>query len=160
MKMSVTEKKYEVVFKEITVKASQARTFRAFTEQMGQWWPKSHHIGQAEMKDVILEPKEGGRWYEVGVDDSECDWGKVLSWKPQFRVVLAWQLNAEWKYDPSLITEVEINFVEQGPQLTRFTLEHRNLEKFGIKAQEIWTAFDSDEGWGGLLRLVAGVAES
>ena len=45
------------------------------------------------------------------------------------------------------VTEVEVNFVEQEPSLTRFTLEHRNIEKFGVKSTgdvEILTATGRD----------------
>jgi len=148
------------VRKELTIKVSQARAFRTFTELMDQWWPRSHHIGKAELKKAVLEPRQGGRWYEIGVDGSECNWGRVLVWDPPARLILAWQINADWQYDPNLVTEVEVNFAEQGPNLTRFTLEHRDIEKFGVKAQEMWKAFDSDGGWTGLLNAFAKLAES
>ena len=148
------------VRKELTIKAPQARAFRAFTELMDHWWPHSHHIGKAELKKAVLEPRQGGRWYEIDVDGSECTWGQVLVWDPPARLILAWQINADWQYDPNLVTEVEVNFVEEAPNLTRFTLEHRDIEKFGVKAQEMWKAFDSDGGWTGLLNAFAKFAES
>ena len=151
--------KHEPVRKELTIKASQARAFQAFTERMDRWWPRSHHIGTTEMKELVLEPRQGGRWYEIGVDNSECNWGKVLVWNPPRKVVLAWQITAEWRYDPDFVTEVEVNFIEEGAKLTRFTLEHRNIEKFGIKAQEMWSAFDSEGGWTGMMKAFAKVAE-
>jgi len=77
------------VRKTIVVKAPQARAFEVFTTRFGSWWPKSHHIGSAEMAEAIVEPRMGGRWYEKGVDGSECEWGKVLAWEPPFRVVLS-----------------------------------------------------------------------
>ena len=130
-----------------------------FTEQMDQWWPRSHHIGKAEMKKAVLETREGGRWYEIGVDGSECNWGKVLRWNPPYKLVLAWQINSEWQYDPNLTTEVEVNFIEKEPKLTRLTLEHRDIEKFGIKAHEVWSALDSEGGWMGMLKVFAELAE-
>jgi uncharacterized protein YndB with AHSA1/START domain len=113
------------VRKELTIKASQARAFRTFTELIDEWWPRSHHIGKVELKKAVLEPRQGGRWYEIGVDGSECNWGRVLVWDPPARLILAWQINADWQYDPNLVTEVEVNFVQEGPNLTRFTLEPR-----------------------------------
>ncbi len=38
------------------------------------WWPHQFHIGQAEVAQVILEPRESGRWYERGVDGSSTPW--------------------------------------------------------------------------------------
>ena len=63
------------------------------------------------------------------------------------------------QFDPAFLTHVEVTFAAEGPKLTRFTLEHRDIEKFGDKANEIWTAFDSDGGWGGMLNAFARLAE-
>jgi uncharacterized protein YndB with AHSA1/START domain len=72
----------------ITVDAPIDQTFRTFTASFGSWWPAQYHIGQADMATAILEPREGGRWYEQGVDGSECDWGRVLAWEPPHRLVV------------------------------------------------------------------------
>lgn len=39
-----------------------------FTESVNAWCPHEYHIGQADVDQVILEAREGGRWYERGVD--------------------------------------------------------------------------------------------
>jgi len=155
----MTATKMNSIRKEVLVKASPQRAFQAFTEKIDRWWPRSHHIGKAEMKEAILETREGGRWYETGVDGSECNWGKVLVWDPPSRLLLAWQITAEWQYDPNFTTEVEISFVEEGPKSTRVTLEHRNIGRFGVKAEQMWNSFDSDGGWGRLLAIYAQLAE-
>jgi uncharacterized protein YndB with AHSA1/START domain len=140
------------VRKSITVEADAARAFAVFTSRMAAWWPHKHSINASPQKDIVLEPKVGGRWYEIGEDGSTCSWGKVLAWEPPKRVLLAWQISGDWKYDPELITEVEVTFTPIGDQ-TRVDLEHRNLERYGDKAEGVRNAIDSDGGWMGILRL-------
>jgi uncharacterized protein YndB with AHSA1/START domain len=135
--------------KQLIVDAPAERAFRVFTAGMGDWWPKSHHIGASPLADCVIEPRVGGRWYERGEDGSRCDWGKVLAWDPPRRLVLAWQLNAGFKYDPNLITEVEITFTTVAPQRTQVDFEHRDLERFGEVAGRL--RGEMDAGWGQIL---------
>jgi uncharacterized protein YndB with AHSA1/START domain len=139
------------VRKEIVVEASQERAFRVFTAGMNRWWPREHHIGTSPLKIMIVEERAGGRWYSVCEDGSECGVGKVLTWEPPRRIVLAWQITAEWKFDPEFVTEAEVNFLVEGPKRTRVTIEHRNIERFGVKADEIRKEFDSPGGWSSTL---------
>ena len=145
------------VRKSIFVDAPQALAFDVFTSGIGRWWPKSHKIGPADLDRPIIEPKEGGRWYELDTDGSQCDIGKVVAWEPPARLVLTWQLNAEFKFDPSLVTEVEVQFTPEGSG-TRVNLEHRHLERLGDTAEALREAVDSPGGWSGLLALYAEAA--
>jgi uncharacterized protein YndB with AHSA1/START domain len=144
------------VRKSLLVKASPEKSFTAFTSGIGRWWPRSKSIGSVPQADVVLEPGVGGRWYERGADGSECEWGKVLQWQPPLRVVLAWQIGADWKFDPTLVTEVEITFTDVGGGETRVEVEHRCLERLGPDAARIREAFDSEEGWNGVLKSFSG----
>ena len=147
------------VKKTVLVAAPQAVAFEVFTARLGSWWPMpSHHIGQAECVDVRIEPRVGGRWFELGSDGSECDWGRVLAWEPPGRVVLAWQLSARWTFDPALRTEVEVRFVAVDARQTRVELEHRGLEAYGPEALAMRDTFASPNGWGGMLEHYAEVA--
>jgi uncharacterized protein YndB with AHSA1/START domain len=145
------------VRKSIFVDAPQERAFEVFTNGIGRWWPKSHKIGQADLERPVLEPKSGGRWYELGVDGSQCEVGKVLLWEPPARLILIWQLTAEFKFDPNLVTEVDVSFTPEGSG-TRVDLEHRNLERLGESAEALREAIDAPGGWGGLLQLFAEAA--
>jgi uncharacterized protein YndB with AHSA1/START domain len=137
----------EPVKKQMVVNASQERAFRVFTEGIDRWWPREHHIGKSPLQRAVLEAQAGGRWYAVSEDGSECDVGKVLSWEPPRRLVLAWQLTADWQYDSGFFTEVEVTFTVQGPSQTRVDLEHRALERYADKAAAIRNALDSPGGW-------------
>jgi uncharacterized protein YndB with AHSA1/START domain len=150
--MSRLEIRPAPINRSVVVKAEVERSFAAFTGRMGRWWPRSHSIGSAPMADVIVEPRVGGRWYERSGDGAECEWGKVLAWDPPGRLILAWQLDANWKYDPALVLEVEITFTALQGGMTRVDLEHRNLERYGDKAAAVRDAVGSERGWLGILK--------
>jgi uncharacterized protein YndB with AHSA1/START domain len=144
--------------KTVRVTASADRAFAFFTGRMGRWWPHAHTLLGAPQEDVVIEPRPGGRWYERGVDGSEYDWGRVLAWEPPERIVLAWQLDADWRYDPDLITEVEVRFVALGAEATRVELEHRRLENYVARAAEARERLDWPEAWTGTLDRYAAIA--
>jgi uncharacterized protein YndB with AHSA1/START domain len=144
-----------LVNKTVHVAAPPERAFDVFTKQIGAWWPlATHHIGKAEAKEAVIEPRVGGRWFERGVDGSECDWGRVIAWEPPARLVLGWQLSADWKFDADLVTEVEVRFVADGGG-TRVELEHRLLERYGARADEVRTGVGGPGGWTGILARFA-----
>ena len=146
-----------VVRRTITVAASQQRAFEVFTAQFGTWWPKEYQIGEAAMADFILEPKVGGRWYELGVDGKQCDTGRVTADEPPERVVLAWQLDENWQFDPdpAHASEVEVRFVAEGASRTRVELEHRGFERHGAGAGGVRGSIDAPTGWTYVLDLFA-----
>src|SRR5215469_18893799 len=114
------------VKKAIDVEAAQETAWRIFTEKMGTWWPLAYYkIGKATAVDAVIEPRVGGRWYERGDDGSTCQWGSVLAWEPHSRLLLSWDVSAEWQYDPTLKTEIELRFIPDASGRTRVELEHR-----------------------------------
>ena len=142
------------VRKSINVGASPEQAFKVFTDGIGRWWPKTHKIGQADLDRPVIEPRAGGRWYELDVDGSECELGKVAVWEPPSRLILIWQLTPEFTYDPDLITEVEVLFRPEGDG-TRVDLEHRDLERMGEKAEAMAETVGGPGGWPALLALFA-----
>jgi uncharacterized protein YndB with AHSA1/START domain len=143
------------VRKQVTVEAPRAHVFDVFVNGIDRWWPRQHHIGKTPATEFVVEPREGGRWYTKHEDGSETDTGRVLVWDPPIRLVLSWQLKADWSYDPDFVTEIEVTFTEQGPRTTLVQLEHRDLEKFGVGAEELRKGIDSPEGWGMIMGLFA-----
>ena len=146
--------------KTVAVAAPRDRAFAFFTGGMGRWWPRAHTLlgDGVPQQEVVIEPRSGGRWYERGVDGSEYTWGHVLAWEPPGRVVLAWQLDADWRYDPDLVTEVEVRFVAVGAEATRVELEHRRLENYGARAAAARELLDSPGAWTGTLDRFAEIA--
>ena len=147
------------VRKTVVVNVSQAKAFDVFTSNMTRWWPATHTILKSPLRTTVLEPKKGGRWYQIGEDGSECGIGDVLAWEPPSRALLAWRINADWQYDQDLTTEVEVKFIAEGENKTRVELEHRHLERMGATADAARAAVDSPNGWGAILELYRQAAE-
>ncbi len=149
----------EPVRRQIVVRASQRRAFEVFTREMTSWWPKEHHIGSAPIEEIVIEPHEGGRWYTRHQDGTETSTGFVQVWEPYDRLVLTWQISADWKYDVSLVTPIELRFVAEGPDRTRVELEHRDLDRYGEQAERMRQVFDAPDAWDATLRAFAGAAQ-
>jgi uncharacterized protein YndB with AHSA1/START domain len=157
--MMVDQAEDTAVRQSVVVQAPAARAFEVFTDGMSTWWPlASHSIGSAPMVAAVIEPRAGGRWYERGEDGSECDWGEVLVWEPPHRLVLKWQLTADYAFDADLHTEIEVRFHAEDANSTRVELEHRGLDAYGERTAEMRETFGSDGGWAGLLRSFADAA--
>jgi len=43
-----------VIRKQLIVEAPAERAYRVFSENMGLWWPREHHIGGSPLKDCIV----------------------------------------------------------------------------------------------------------
>jgi uncharacterized protein YndB with AHSA1/START domain len=139
------------VRKTVRVNVAAAHAFEAFASGIGRWWPATHTIGASPVREVVIEPRAGGRWYERGQDGSECDWGVVLAWEPPGRLVLGWQLDAEFRRNPATATEVELRFIAESSTVTRVELEHRGLERLGESAEVLRGKIDAPGGWTGIL---------
>ncbi len=108
--------------------------------------------------DAVIEPRVGGRWYERGDDGSTFQWGSVLAWEPHSRLVLSWNINADWQYDPTLKTEIEVRFSADGSDRTRVELEHSHLDRYGARRDEMRAIFDTEGDWGRLVEAFARAA--
>ena len=144
------------VHKSVVVQASPAQAFEVFTAGIDRWWPKSHGIGTAPVRESIIEPFVRGRWFAKCEDGTEAVVGHVLVWLPGERFVVTWEINAEWKPDPrpSFTSEVEVRFMPDTAGRTRVELEHRNFERMGMPDGETMRK-GVDGGWPGLLELFA-----
>jgi uncharacterized protein YndB with AHSA1/START domain len=140
----------------IEVKAPPARAFDLFATRITEWWPKGRTIGRNPHAAILIEPVAGGRWFERDAEGNETPWGRVLAWEPPSRLLLGWQINTQWAFDPDLVTEVELTFAPADGGGTLVTLEHRHLERFGTDAAA--HAGRLKGGWPGFLDLFADYA--
>jgi len=144
------------VRKTLVVNATPQQAFEVFTAGIDRWWPKSHGIGTAPVRESVIEPFEGGRWFTRHEDGSEAVIGHVRVWQPGERFVVGWEIGPDWKPDGrvALASEVEVRFVPEDAGRTRVELEHRNFERMGAEGGAKMRQ-DVGGGWPKLLELFA-----
>ena len=144
------------VRKSVIVDAAPPQAFAVFTSGINRWWPKSHGIGATPIRESVIEPFVGGRWYTRHEDGNDVVIGHVRAWQPAERLVVSWEISSEWKPDPrpELTSEVEVRFTAEAVGRTRVDLEHRNFERMGAAAGEKMRN-GVQGGWPHLLDLYA-----
>jgi uncharacterized protein YndB with AHSA1/START domain len=130
-----------------TVDAPIEHAFRLFTEGIGSWWDKDHHLLDSEIQTMTFEPREGGHIIDRYVDGRECAWSRVLTYDPPKRVVFSWDITLDWKpsTDYERSSEVDVTFTRIDADRTHVVLTHRNLDRHG----EGWEAMRDgvSRGW-------------
>jgi uncharacterized protein YndB with AHSA1/START domain len=145
----------EAIRREIVVNVGPQRAFEVFTADMTSWWPAKHHIGSAPIEEIVIEPRVGGRWYTRHQDGTETSTGYVTAWEPPERLVVTWQIGADWKYHENVVTSVEVRFVPEAAGRTRVRLEHRDLEAFGADTATMRATFEEPGAWTSTLEAYA-----
>jgi uncharacterized protein YndB with AHSA1/START domain len=129
------------VEKSVEVPCAPERAFRAFTAEIGQWWPlSSHSVARERARGVTIEPRLGGRIFETDASGAEAEWGRVLDWSPPHRLVITWHPGRA----ADSAQTVELAFAAEGTG-TRVTLVHRGWENLGADARRMRDAYAS--GW-------------
>jgi hypothetical protein len=144
----------------VSVGLDQERCFAVFTDEMTSWWPAGHHVGEAPIEKVIVEPFVGGRWYTRHTDGSETDTGRVTAWDAPRSFTVTWQIGADWAFHPDLVTHVEVTFTPTDDGRTLVELVHRDLEAYGADAATMQETFEAPDAWGGMLQVYRDVAEA
>jgi uncharacterized protein YndB with AHSA1/START domain len=146
------------VRKTVHVKAPIDHCFEVFTSGLTRWWPLDHTVGKKPVKKVMLEPRLGGRWLEIAEDGTETSDATIIVWDPPHRLVILWQINAQWQPDQSMKSEVDVRFVADGPEATHVELLHHKFETMGKEAgSSMRDAVDG--GWPSLLQRFVAEAE-
>jgi uncharacterized protein YndB with AHSA1/START domain len=136
------------VRREITVNATPERAFEVFAARIDTWWPRDYSVGESDLKRVVIEPREGGRFYEQGIDGVDTVWGEVLAYDPPSRLHLTWRLNGHWQVDEAA-SEIEVTFTPTA-EGTTVSLVHSHLERLQY-ADALRQSIGGDGGWSSLL---------
>jgi uncharacterized protein YndB with AHSA1/START domain len=133
----------------VEVAVGVERAFEVFTTEFDRIKPREHNMLGEDIAETVLEPRSGGRLYDRGVNGATCDWGRVLTFDPPQRLVLAWDISPHWQIetDKSRSSEVEITFTSIDDANTRVELEHRYLDRHGDGWQGLRGGLQGPEGW-------------
>src|SRR5262249_36958401 len=112
------------VRKTVHVKAPIAHAFEVFTSGLTRWWPRDHGLGKKLILNGKVGAEAGGGRAEASGDGPEPTAGTIHVWAPPHRLVLLWQVNAQWKPDAAMKSEVDVRFTADGPDATNVELVH------------------------------------
>jgi len=131
------------VRKTVIVEVPVDDAWQIFVERPVEWWP-AHHVFVEDRQSITIEPKEGGRYHELGADGSVAVWGTVVEWKPPHRLVLTWRMGPGWRpvFDDEFASLIIVIFRECGSNSTEVALTHAALDRHGEAAQGIHAALD------------------
>src|SRR5207247_10350990 len=107
---------------------------------------------------VIIQSRCGGRMYYSYDAEDAGSWGDVLALDLPNRLLLAWRIDAEFTFNPDLLTEVEVNFTPEAGGQTRVDFEHRLLENLGEGAERVRESLNN--GWAPILEAYAQTASN
>lgn len=144
----------------LTVPLSVGRAFAAFVEGLGAWWPGEYTWSADVLELIAIEPRVGGRCFERGPHDFECDWGRVLVYERPYRIVFTWQISPDRQPvpDPARAGEIDVQFEEEEPSVTEVHFEHRGFERHGPEGAAYRDALAAAEGWPYILERYAAYA--
>jgi uncharacterized protein YndB with AHSA1/START domain len=146
------------VRKTVRVKVPIADAFQTFTSGLTRWWPHNNGIGKKPIQKVLMETRLGGRWLEIAEDGTETVIATIILWEPPHRLVVLWQVNAQWKPDAAMKSEADVRFTAGGPDVTHVELLHHKFETMGTEAGASLRS-DVARGWPGLMERFAKEAE-
>jgi uncharacterized protein YndB with AHSA1/START domain len=112
----------------LRVPAAAERAFRAFTEQIGEWWQPSSlfQLTPGRTGTLAFDLGPEGRLVETYADGGSFVIGHIRVWDPPRRLVLSWR-HASFADDQE--TELHVRFDEVDASIgngteTRITVEH------------------------------------
>ena len=117
----------KAIRKRVRVPLPPDRAFDLFTRRVADWWPTAQfsvamYTG-GTVRDVVIEPREGGAMYEVAADGTRSEWGTVTRWEHPSLLELEWFPGV----DRSEATRIAVRFAPDGDG-TLVELVHDGLD--------------------------------
>jgi uncharacterized protein YndB with AHSA1/START domain len=143
----------------VLVDAPPETTFELFTQRLLEWWPREYTWAGSALEKLVIEPREGGRCYELGPHGFQLDWGRVLVCEAPRQLVFTWQIEFDRspQPNPARASEVEVRFAPEGAAATQVELEHRGFERHA-DGEKYRAAMAGPRAWPWMLERLAEVA--
>jgi uncharacterized protein YndB with AHSA1/START domain len=143
----------------IEVAVPPERAYEVFTTGIDTWWNRDHHVLPGTLKEIGVEPRQGGRLWEEMESGETCEWGRVLTWDPPRRFAFSWLIGGDWGVPapdaPS--SRVTVTFTPTAGG-TLVELVHDQLDAHGEGWESVRNGVGSDGGWPQGLRRFAAAA--
>jgi uncharacterized protein YndB with AHSA1/START domain len=127
------------VVKTIAVACTPAAAFRLFTADFARWYPLEMYSVRPAAA-CRLEPRLGGRLYEIAADGVETPWGEVTAWDPPHGLALSWR--ARVSAEEAQRVEISFRAIPGGAEVR---LVHDGWERVRVEAAEWRDRYDG--GW-------------
>lgn len=137
----------------ITIAAPPERVWRAWVEEISEWWTKPYYNDHSRVTGLHMESELGGRFIEQWGDKGAGFLiGTIVEWLPPLRMAYTWT-ESSWG---GVQTLVRVEFSADARGNTMMRLEHHGFERLPDGAQQL-TGYQ--QGWGDLMNKARKYAE-
>jgi uncharacterized protein YndB with AHSA1/START domain len=146
------------VVRTLALNCSRAHAYATFTARIGEWWPPGSSASGVNLADVVIEPRVGGRVYEISKNGDEFTWGAVKAIQDGTAITMVWTLGIRAP-DP---TELDVRFSGDitGDLADEDLLADVTLRHSGFVSDDDHARFGLDGGWTEVLAAYQACAEA
>jgi uncharacterized protein YndB with AHSA1/START domain len=128
----------------IVITASPERVWKAWVEEMNNWWIKPYYNDDDRVTGLYMEPRLGGAYIEKWGENGEGFLiGNITQWLPYKRLAYTWT-QMDWQ---GVITLIQIEFELDGNGGTCMRYLHEGFERIPAELQTLKNGMALDEGY-------------
>jgi len=125
------------------------RAFAVFVDELERWWPREFTLGRECVDKLGIQPRYGGRFFEMLKDGTRTTFGTVLAFERPSHVVFSWQMRADRAPEASEGTSsrVDVRFVDREPGTSEILVVHRDFFRHGEDFEAYRNQMAGKKGW-------------
>lgn len=128
---------------DVDIQAPRQRVFQALVEETSAWWGSPYLRDEAAAQAMIIEPRLGGRMYEVWGEHEGAEWARVTA----FRLHELLELEGRMALAGAVTGVVSFRLETRG-EATRLHFTHHALGEMSPQVEQNYL-----KGWRDLLML-------